>query len=66
MLLRKLTRQQHDYNIKLTREELLCIAHDSISDYYYTNKMLDLIKKEADRLGNAQGEQGQEVSGDRS
>jgi hypothetical protein len=49
----KLTRtpaQRHSYNVKLTREEVRLIAHDSITDYFYTNKLLDLIKKEAERL----------------
>lgn len=41
----------HDYNLALTKEELLLIANDSISDYFYTNKMLDPIKREAKRLG---------------
>lgn len=47
--------QGHDYNLKLTKEELLYIHHDGISDWHYTNKMLDLIHREAERLGNAQG-----------
>lgn len=44
----------HDYSLVLTKEELLCIAHDGISDFFYTNKMLDLIKKEAKRLGSGE------------
>jgi hypothetical protein len=40
----------HDYSLALTEEEVRLIAHDSITDYFYTNKLLDLIKKEADRL----------------
>jgi hypothetical protein len=28
----------------------MCIANDSISDYYYTNKLLELIKKEAKKI----------------
>ena len=54
MMLTRLTAQRHHYNIKLTREELLMIANDGISDFFYTNKMLDLIKKEAKRLGSRQ------------
>ncbi len=42
--------RSHKYHICLTEEELMCIANDSISDYYYTNKLLELIKKEAGKL----------------
>jgi len=48
-----LTTQHHDYNLKLTKEELLNIHHDGISDWFYTNKLLDLIHKEGEKLGNS-------------
>jgi hypothetical protein len=50
VMLTRTPAQHHDYNLKLTKEELLCIANDSISDYCYTNKLLELIKKEAKKI----------------
>jgi len=50
----------HDYNLNLTKEEILCLAHDAISDWYYTNKLLEIIRKEAKRLGELKGESGKE------
>ena len=65
MMLTRLTAQRHHYNIKLTREELLMIANDGISDFFYTNKMLDLIKKEAKRIDELTRKSGKEDSADR-
>lgn len=47
-----------EISIFMTVEELHMIAHDSISDYHYTNKLIDMIKRKSERLGNQQGEAG--------
>ncbi len=41
-----------EISIFMTVEELMLIANDSISDYHYTNKLLDMIKRKAERLGS--------------
>jgi D-serine deaminase-like pyridoxal phosphate-dependent protein len=55
--------RSHKYHLCLTVEEIRMIANDGISDFFYTNKMLDLIKSEAAKLGNQQSKSGKEESG---
>lgn len=52
MKLTKGNARSHKYHLCLTTEEIRMIATDGISDFFYTNKMLDLIKKEAEKLGS--------------
>lgn len=71
MMLRRLSRQKHDYNLKLTKAELMALYRietyqDEPGDIAHWVEIGALIRKEVARLGNAQGEQGQEESGDRS
>ena len=41
---------QYDYSLTMTKEELLLIANDSMSDHHYTNELLGLIYKAADKI----------------
>lgn len=72
MMLRRLGAQIHDYNIKLTKAELLALSrikglYDSSStDFRILNDIMAFVCREAERLDNAQGEQRQEVPGNRS
>lgn len=50
----------------MTTEELLNLANDGITDWFYTNKLRELIEKEALKFGNEQSKSGKEESGDRS
>jgi hypothetical protein len=54
----------HDYNLALTREELISIGGDP-TDWILFDKLFDLIEKEAEKIGNSTGESGTEVSTDR-
>lgn len=52
-MLTRLSAQRHDYNLKLTKAELLSIGCQDINPEGWKNfdRMIELIEKEAKRLG---------------
>lgn len=61
MKLTKTPAQSHDYNLKLTKDELVAIHRVldvgmRYGDWEIWNNALDLIVKEGEKLGNASSE----------
>lgn len=52
-MLTRLSAQNHDYNLKLTKEELLSIGRAvvALDGWMNFDRMIELIEKEAKRLG---------------
>lgn len=58
MMLRRLSAQQHDYNLKLTKAELMALYRLEVymeepGDLEHWIKIGELIKREGDRLDDA-------------